>query len=268
MAEEKERNLYTHVCFASIASGISLILSLVVMLRYNYRSNLEMDYLGSIVAILSFAVAVFVGVQIYQSFVKHVDNMNIRDKIKRILDYINLNTFLYLFFICIGLFNLYYLTKIYPRSGENLSFDYMGIIVGILSLLVGFLVAWQIYKTIEVDKKIEAMNNSSKDAIMDDIFYNSYMKMMSAEYHSYHILKAGLKSCIPALNSNFSEEKAETLTSVVELYSANIHELYQIDSVKEEIDKISFKSKSINECYKIIKQRKNEIIKEKERNKQ
>lgn len=66
--EERERNLYTHVCFASIASGISLILSLVVMLRYNYRTNLEIDYLGAIVAILSLAVAIFVGVQIYQSF--------------------------------------------------------------------------------------------------------------------------------------------------------------------------------------------------------
>lgn len=68
MTEKRERNLYVHVCFASIASGISLMLSIMVMFRYNYRNNLEMDYLGSIVAILSFAVAVFVGVQIYQSF--------------------------------------------------------------------------------------------------------------------------------------------------------------------------------------------------------
>lgn len=68
MTEKIERNIYYHVCFASLMSGISLILSIVVMLKYNYRSNLEMDYLGSIVAILSFAVAVFVGVQIYQSF--------------------------------------------------------------------------------------------------------------------------------------------------------------------------------------------------------
>lgn len=68
MTEERERNIYTHVCFASIASGISLILSLVVMLRYNYRTNLEIDYLGAIAGVLSLFVAVFVGVQIYQSF--------------------------------------------------------------------------------------------------------------------------------------------------------------------------------------------------------
>ena len=68
MTEKRERNIYTHVCFASIISGISLILSIVMMLRYNYRTNLETDYLGAIVAVLSLAVAVFVGVQIYQSF--------------------------------------------------------------------------------------------------------------------------------------------------------------------------------------------------------
>lgn len=144
----------------------------------------------------------------------------------------------------------------------------MGIIVGILSLLIGFLVAWQIYKTIEVDKKIEKMNNSSRDAIMDDIFYNSYMKMMTAEYYGYHILKAGLKSCIPSLSSNFSEDKAEALCYVIKLYLSSIYELDQIDNIKEEIDKIPFKSKYINECYKIIEHRKNDIIEEKERNKQ
>lgn len=68
MTEEQERNIYIHVCFASIASGISLILSIVVMLRYNYRTNLEIDYLGAIAGVLSLFVAVFVGVQIYQSF--------------------------------------------------------------------------------------------------------------------------------------------------------------------------------------------------------
>lgn len=80
MTEEREHNLYTHVCFASIASGISLILSLVVMLRYNYRTNLEIDYLGAIAGVLSLFVAVFVGVQIYQSFnlKRDIDEQNKR----------------------------------------------------------------------------------------------------------------------------------------------------------------------------------------------
>lgn len=65
---EERHNLHTQVYFASIASTISLVLSFFVILRYNYRSNLNIDYLGIIVAIVSLAVAVFVGVQIYQSF--------------------------------------------------------------------------------------------------------------------------------------------------------------------------------------------------------
>lgn len=68
MTEKRERNIYNHVCFAYLMSGISFILSIVVMLRYNYRTNLGIDYLGAIVAVLSLAVAVFVGVQVYQSF--------------------------------------------------------------------------------------------------------------------------------------------------------------------------------------------------------
>lgn len=80
---ERERNIYHHVCFASIASGIALILSLVVMLKYNYRTNLEIDYLGAIAGVLSLFVAVFVGVQIYQSFnlKRDIDEQN-----KKLLD--------------------------------------------------------------------------------------------------------------------------------------------------------------------------------------
>lgn len=83
MTEEREHNIYYHVCFASIASAISLILSIVVMLRYNYRKNLEIDYLGAIAGVLSLFVAVFVGVQIYQSFnlKRDIDEQN-----KKLLD--------------------------------------------------------------------------------------------------------------------------------------------------------------------------------------
>lgn len=38
------------------------------MIRYCYRKGLDLDYLGAIVAVISLATAVFVGVQIYQSF--------------------------------------------------------------------------------------------------------------------------------------------------------------------------------------------------------
>ena len=41
----------------------------------------------------------------------------------------------------------------------------MGVIVGVLSLLVGLLVGWQIYKTIEVDKKIESVESRYRDML-------------------------------------------------------------------------------------------------------
>ena len=68
MTEKQERNIYTTVCFSMIISVISILLSIVVMLRYNYRIELGLDYLGAIVAIVSLAIAIFVGVQIYHSF--------------------------------------------------------------------------------------------------------------------------------------------------------------------------------------------------------
>lgn len=38
------------------------------MIKYCYREDLKLDYLGAVVAVISLAVAIFVGVQIYQSF--------------------------------------------------------------------------------------------------------------------------------------------------------------------------------------------------------
>lgn len=190
--------------------------------------------------------------------------MNIRKSLKGLLNYINLNTFLYLFFICIGLFNLYYLTNIYPRRGENLSFDYMGIIVGILSLLVGFLVAWQIYKTIEVDKKIEAINNSSKDAIAEDMFYKWYSRLLE-DCHIGLILVA-TQACISSLNMNFTEDKAKLFYEAFKLHDTAYYGMGKeyVDKVRAELDKLKFKSKAIDKCYEyldeIIKKNKYEAI--------
>ena len=71
-----------------------------------------------------------------------------------------------------------------PRiiSPENLGFDYMGVIVGILSLLVGLLVGWQIYKTIEVDKKIESVESRYRDMLNDEMRKMSAYTNASAEF--------------------------------------------------------------------------------------
>ncbi len=40
----------------------------------------------------------------------------------------------------------------------NLGFDYQGVIVGILSLLVTILIGWQIYNALEIKKEIKKGN--------------------------------------------------------------------------------------------------------------
>lgn len=44
------------------------------------------------------------------------------------------------------------ITEHYPRN--NLDFDYLGLIVGILALLVTVLIGWDIYKAVSIDKVI------------------------------------------------------------------------------------------------------------------
>lgn len=46
----------------------------------------------------------------------------------------------------------------FPRNGE-LGFDYMGIIVGVLSLLVTMLVGWQIFNLMDVNKKMSQLDD-------------------------------------------------------------------------------------------------------------
>lgn len=55
-----------------------------------------------------------------------------------------------------------------PRiiSDNNLGFDYIGIIVGILSLLVTFLIGWQIWSVIEIDNKIDRRVKSAESHIL------------------------------------------------------------------------------------------------------
>lgn len=158
------------------------------------------------------------------------------------------------------LFSTFALCRTYPRyiSYEecNLGFDYMGVIVGALSLLVGFLVAWQIYNTIDVDKKIAMMSNSSKDAIAEDMFYRGYSNGIGGNTGSFF---PTIKTCVAALNLNFTEEKAACFLEVIKAYEALLgNDIQLIDKTKLEIDKIRFKSKSVDKCYKILAQKKKE----------
>ena len=60
------------------------------------------------------------------------------------------------------------LCSISPREGR-LEFDYIGVVIGILSLLVAVLIGWQIWKTIEIDKKIQAKIELEKDKFRQEV---------------------------------------------------------------------------------------------------
>lgn len=145
------------------------------------------------------------------------------------------------------------LCRTYPRyiSYEecNLGFDYMGVIVGVLALLVG-------YKTIDVDKTIAMMSHSSREAIAEDMFYRGYSNGIGGNTGSFF---PTIKTCVAALNLNFTEEKAACFLEVIKAYEALLeNDIQLIDKTKLEIDKIRFKSKSVDKCYKILAQKKKE----------
>lgn len=66
MTEKQERNIYTHVCFASIISGIAILLSIIALFiwKCNYKP-MSWDFANSIIAILSILVTVLIGWNIY-----------------------------------------------------------------------------------------------------------------------------------------------------------------------------------------------------------
>ena len=54
-------------------------------------------------------------------------------------------------------------------SEPEIGIDYIGVIVGILSLLVTMLIGWQIYNVITIDKRIEDKVNEVTDSFEKDI---------------------------------------------------------------------------------------------------
>ena len=54
------------------------------------------------------------------------------------------------------------LTVHYPRT--NLDFDYLGLLVGILALLVTVLIGWDIYKAISIEKTIQEKTEAAESS--------------------------------------------------------------------------------------------------------
>ena len=144
-----------------------------------------------------------------------------------------------------------------PRT--DLGFDYMGVIVGLLALLIGFLVAWQIYKTIDIEKKVDLISNGSRDAIAEDMFYSAYSRAMNANPNHIEILNSSVKTCVAALNLNFSEEKAKLLFEMVKSYGGYYYKKgKEIDDMINDLENIKYNSKSIRGCIDYLRERRRE----------
>ena len=140
-----------------------------------------------------------------------------------------------------------------PNKPE-LGFDYQGILIGMLSLLTTVLLAFvggSYFLQIKmINNKIEDISNENNHAIAESMFYEGYRGMTNT-VTSYDIFITSLKTSVAAINLHFSEEKAELIYEVIkERFYAYKH---WGECIIAELEKIKYKSPSINKCIKLIR---------------
>lgn len=129
--------------------------------------------------------------------------------------------------------------------------------VTVLCAIIGLLVGWQIYKTIDIEKKVDLISNGSRDAIAEDMFYSAYSRAMNANPNHIEVLNSSVKTCVAALNLNFSEEKAKLLFEMVKSYGGYYYKKgKEVDEMISDLENIKYKSKSIQGCADYLRERK------------
>lgn len=127
-------------------------------------------------------------------------------------------------------------------SAPELGIDYIGVIVGILSLLVTMLIGWQIYNVITIDKKIRDEVNKTKSSFIKEIEVikdSSYIALQKLQF----------KTELINLNSYMSKgnfgQAIESLKSLLD--SAII--INETDFFRETAQVISNTKKELNDIY-------------------
>lgn len=72
----------------------------------------------------------------------------------------------------------------------NLEFDYQGVLVGILSLLVTILIGWQIYTFIDISKKSKELEEAKVAAIISTERNNALTTNAISDFYYYILLKS------------------------------------------------------------------------------
>lgn len=150
-------------------------------------------------------------------------------------------------------------------SAPELGIDYIGVIVGILSLLVTMLIGWQIWNVIAIDKKIDGKVKQTSDSLTESI---NVTKKEMIEY----IEKANEKSqteimtsllFIQGDNFLFKSQFENALLRYLDVISDIIEKPY-IENYSDEINACILKAREAmrsvnnNELKRVLKEEKKE----------
>lgn len=160
----------------------------------------------------------------------------------------------------------------YPRS-ENLGFDYIGLLVGILAILVTILIAWQIYNTIGIDarvKEVEMMQAELKTELENakrkrelsegemkaSIYFVQGISLLSSNiFLSYHSFFRGLESSLKINLTGLIIPTLNNLDEVCKNIEENLAEIELSVKAKDKINKCNPKSLEKYDGYPLIKER-------------
>lgn len=98
-------------------------------------------------------------------------------------------------------------------SAPELGIDYIGVIVGILSLLVTMLIGWQIWNVIAIDKKIRDEVNKAKSSFIKEIEVikdSSYIALQKLQF------KTELVNVNSYMSNNHLEQAIESIRSLLD----------------------------------------------------
>ncbi|MBG9211830.1 hypothetical protein [Bacteroides fragilis] len=142
-------------------------------------------------------------------------------------------------------------------SAPELGMDYIGVIIGILSLLVTMLIGWQIYNVITIDKKISDEVNKAKSSFIKEIEVikdSSYIALQKLQFKTELInlnsymskgnfgqaiesLKSLLDSAIIINGTDFFRETAQVISNT----KKELNNIYSFPDHRKELDDIFIK---------------------------
>lgn len=102
--------------------------------------------------------------------------------------------------LCALFFSIIAICNVCPRT--DIGFDYMGAIMGILSLLVTALIGWNIYTIIDFKEKDREMKAIKKDAIKEkERLWEELHSCLSTAYYASYVAFDGMKQYPGAITS-------------------------------------------------------------------